>query len=242
MISQRVQISTREIVRKIPILGRITYQIYRRLPARYKKPGPFPGSQKYWERRYCEKGDSGVGSYGKFAEFKAEIINAFVDKHSVRSVIDFGCGDGNQLILAKYPKYLGFDVSKTAISKCQKTFASDTTKSFSLMSKYKGERADVTLSLDVIYHLVEDKVFEHYMRTLFDASERYVIIYSSDYNNNRNDNEITYLKHRNFTTWIKMNLPNWKLIEHLPNKYPYQGDYTQGSFLTFLSTRKTPAI
>jgi len=28
------------------------------------------------------------------------------------------------------------------------------------MSQYRGERADLALSLDVIYHLVEDRVFE----------------------------------------------------------------------------------
>ena len=41
-------------------------------------------------------------------------------------------------------------------------------------------KADLSLSLDVIYHLVEDDVFEYYMRTLFEASNGYVIIYASD--------------------------------------------------------------
>jgi hypothetical protein len=147
-------------------------------------------------------------------------------------VIEFGCGDGNQLTLAKYPAYLGFDLSETAISKCRELFAGDASKNFRSMADYKGEKADVALSLDVIYHLVEDDAFENYMRTLFASSNRYVIIYSSDSNDNRGY-EGTYIRHRKFTGWIRQNFPNWKLIEHIPNKYPYQGDYTQGSFAEF---------
>lgn len=45
--------------------------------------------------------------------------------------------------------------------------------------------ADLSLSLDVIYHLVEDEVFETYINTLFKSARRYVIIYSS----NSDDNE-----------------------------------------------------
>ena len=100
------------------------------------------------------------------------------------------------------------------------------------MSEYKGETADLTLSLDVIYHLVEDDVFAKYMRTLFAASTRYAIIYSSDTDDNRGY-EGTHVRHRKFTTWKEENQPNWKLIEHVPNRYPYRGDYKQGSFADF---------
>ena len=34
----------------------------------------FPGSQNYWRKRYAMGGNSGKGSYGKSAEFKAEIL------------------------------------------------------------------------------------------------------------------------------------------------------------------------
>jgi hypothetical protein len=46
-----------------------------------------------------------VGSYGKFAAFKAEVLNAFVQEMRVDTVIEFGCGDGNQLTLARYPLF-----------------------------------------------------------------------------------------------------------------------------------------
>ena len=41
-------------------------------------------------------------------------------------------------------------------------------------------RADLTLSLDVIYHLVEDDVFVSAMRALFDKAARFVVIYASN--------------------------------------------------------------
>lgn len=118
-----------------------------RLLGREKVRPPFPGSGAYWEERYAEGGNSGVGSYGFLAEFKAEILNAFVAAHGVRTVIEFGCGDGNQLRLARYPVYVGYDVSRTAITHCRKMFKSDDQKSFRLMGEYNGERADLTLSL-----------------------------------------------------------------------------------------------
>ena len=200
--------------------------------ARSKKPELFPGSAAYWEKRYSGGADSGVGSYGFFAEFKADVLNAFVATHYVQTVIEFGCGDGNQLGLAKYPTYFGFDVSSTAILKCRELFKSDEHKSFRSMSEYNGEKADLALSLDVIYHLVEDNVFEEYMGMLFEASNRYVIIYSSNSDDNRGY-EGTYIRHRKFTRWVQEHLQNWKLVEHLPNRYPYRGDYRKGSFAEF---------
>jgi SAM-dependent methyltransferase len=150
----------------------------------------------------------------------------------VRSVIEFGCGDGNQLTLAKYPAYLGFDVSETAVERCRKLFAADPAKKFDLMQRYHGERADLTLSLDVIYHLVEDEVFEHYMRALFDASTRYVVIYSSDSDDNRR-HEGPHVRHRRFSRWIRQNRADWRLSAHIPNRFPYKGDCKSGSFADF---------
>jgi len=227
----------KEIIKQIPILGDLAKRIYWKILAHRRIPQPFPGSAAYWEKRYSAGGDSGVGSYAFFAEFKADVLNRFVGTHDVQSIIEFGCGDGNQLRLAKYPTYLGLDISNTAIELCQKLFKSDRHMSFRLMSEYNGENADLTLSLDVVYHLVEDDVFEHYMRTLFEASNRYVIIYASDSDDNRGY-EGTHVRHRKFTRWIAANLLTWNLVEHLPNRYPYRGDYRKGSFAEFFIYEK----
>jgi hypothetical protein len=220
-------VPVKEYLKQLPLLGGLARSVRRRL-----KPSCQFHSAAYWEARYANGGDSGVGSYAKFADFKAEVLNEFVQENKIEEVIEFGCGDGNQVVLADYPYYTGYDVSSTAVAMCRTRFAQDLSKAFRLASEYQGETADLTLSLDVIYHLVEDAVFAAYMRQLFGASRRYVIIYSS----NKEDNygrEDAHVRHRKFTSWIAQNLHNWELVRHIPNRYPYQGDFTQGSFAEF---------
>ena len=54
-------------------------------------------SSKYWNERYKHGGNSGDGSYGHLAEYKAEIINDFIEENQIHNIIEFGSGDGNQL-------------------------------------------------------------------------------------------------------------------------------------------------
>lgn len=152
----------------------------RRLWARWRPLLGFSGSQDYWRQRYRRGGDSGAGSGGESARFKASVLNAFVRELGVDSVIEFGCGDGRQLELSEYPNYSGLDISQEAVNRCRKLFFHDATKSFSLVEDYDGAKADLSISLDVLFHLVEDEVYDSYLRMLFGASSRYVIIYSSD--------------------------------------------------------------
>jgi len=194
------------------------------------RPGPFGGSQSYWEQRYRHGGDSGPGSYGKFATFKADFLNTFVARESIHSVIEFGCGDGNQLTLAKYPRYLGFDVSEAALARCRQRFANRPEMRFASLQDYRGETAELALSLDVVFHLVEDDVFEDYMRRLFASAARFVIIYSSDHDAPWNG---SHVRHRAFSSWVAANLPGWERLQHVRNRYPYGGDYQEGSFSDF---------
>jgi hypothetical protein len=140
-----------------------------------------------------------------------------VRENNITSIIEYGCGDGNQLRSADYPRYLGFDVSPAAVSKCQQIFAQDPTKQFRLISQYAGETAELTLSLDVIYHLVEDDVFDSYMRRLFDSATRFVMIYSS---NELLEDEAKHVRHRRFTNWVENNRTRWTLLQHIPNEFP----------------------
>jgi hypothetical protein len=66
--------------------------------------GGFRTSADYWEKRYRKGGSSGSGSYRKLAEFKAGVVNDFVSRNRIQTVIEHGSGDGAQLWLAKYPK------------------------------------------------------------------------------------------------------------------------------------------
>ncbi len=196
----------------------------------------FPGTKNYWEKRYATGDNSGLGSYGDMAQFKADVINDFVAEQSIQSVIELGCGDGNQLKLAKYPSYIGFDISPTAIALCRKLFPNDPAIRFALLDDYNGEKADLTLSLDVVYHLVEDEVFEDHMKMLFDAAKRFVIIYSI--NSDTFEEKASHIRVRKFSNWIDQNRTDWTLLKFIPNKYPYNIKDGTGSFADFYIYKK----
>jgi SAM-dependent methyltransferase len=196
---------------------------------------PFRTSSEYWEKRYVKGGNSGVGSYGRLANFKAEFLNNFVEQHRIKSVIEYGCGDGSQLELARYPSYTGIDVSPKAVEICRALFATDRSKRFLHTDTVKTPMvSDLALSLDVVYHLVEDSAFENYMHRLFDSAQRFVIIYSS----NLNDATPTrHVRHRHFTSWVEQYKPQWYVSAHVPNVYPYHpaspGDTSLADFYVF---------
>lgn len=195
-------------------------------------------SKKYWEQRYHSKLTSGTGSYGRLAEFKAEVINEFVEDHSVKSVIDLGCGDGNQLKLAKYPNYVGFDVTNEAIKICENKFKTDKSKLFFnyKILKKKEFQAELVISLEVIFHLIEDAVYHEYMINLFKLSSKYVIIYSSNYNEIIADHVVC----RKFTDWIDENQKdNFVLIQNIKNRFPFdENDQSQTAFSEFFIYKK----
>jgi len=172
-------------------------------------------SSKYWESRYVKGRTSGRGSYGKYALYKAEVINDFVKNHSINSIIDFGCGDGNQASFFNCSNYTGYDVSGKALEICKKRFKEDPSKIFT-NSIDTLNNVDLTLSCDVIFHLVEDDRYLKYLQQLFEFSNRYVIIYSS---NEDNDKCNKHVKHRKFTLTVSEYFPEWKLIEVIPSKY-----------------------
>lgn len=230
-----LRLPMKEQLKEIPILGSVASFIYGKLTGYPALPLFFPGSEDYWEERYAAGGTSGAGSYGKFAHFKADILNNFVEDQQIGSVIEFGCGDGNQLELAEYPVYTGYDVSETVIEMCRERFSDDPKKRFRLMEDYSDEQAELVLSLDVIYHLTEDDVFHDYMKHLFRASTRYVCIYSS---NRKSSAFSAHVRHRQFTDWIRRNTSGWKLMKHIPNRYPYRWHHKSGSFADFYIFKK----
>lgn len=208
------------LLKSIPVVGPATTKLSH-LPVfeRVRRLG-FPGSEAFWESTYRQGETSGPGSYGRLAEFKAEVLNDFVRTNDIQTIIEFGCGDGAQLRLAKYPEYVGVDVARTSIKRCSSLFADDAGKRFFLADALPKDIGlfDLALSLDVIYHLVENSVFDRYMRGLFSHSRRYVVIYSSNYDARTH---ATHVRHRKFTAWIEQNASDWQLESVLANRFPF---------------------
>ena len=181
-------------------------------------------TSKYWEARYKLNGKSGSGSYGNLALFKANFLNQFLLKNNINDVIELGCGDGNQLKFVKYKKYIGYDISPSAIKLCESIFKQDDSKKFYLLGKFQkiDLQTELSLSLDVIFHLIEDDLYEVYMNNLFSISNRYVIIYSSNYEKKLSE----HVRCRKFTNWVEKNQKNkFELVEIIKNKYPFNQNY-----------------
>ncbi|HUR48287.1 MAG TPA: class I SAM-dependent methyltransferase [Acidimicrobiales bacterium] len=228
----------KSVVLAIPLLGsglRWTWRGIRRFR--------FGGSSQYWEQRYATEGDSGAGSYGRLAEFKARVVNEVVSREQVESVVELGCGDGNQLTMLRVPRYLGLDVSRSAVKRCAERFDSDPLKSFAAYDPDAFHdragffRADLALSMDVLYHLVEDEVYERYLAHLFGSAERCVLIYSSDVDQ---PTPVVHVRHRNFTRDVSAAFPSWDLVEKLKNDYAEpdeDGEWSVSDF--YLYRRRT---
>jgi SAM-dependent methyltransferase len=223
------------VIKRIPVLNSIAKYIYFTFVEPRSK---FKGSELYWRKRYDAGLDSGEGSYLQLAQFNAKVRNDFVLEHGIKSVLELGCGDGNQLTLANYPRYLGVDVSPNALERCRERFPGDDSKQFQLLDSEICP-AELGLSLDVIFHLVEDTVFEAHLSRLFESATRFVIIYSSN-----TDEQATlqgsHVRHWKFTTWIDQELSGWIQVNHIPNEFPYNGDERISSFSDlYIFPRKT---
>lgn len=218
----------KRLLAEVPGLRRIAHAM---------RTARFPGTVEYWEQRYADGGNSGAGSYGMWADYKADVLNTFVAERSIRSVVEWGCGDGNQLSLANYPQYIGLDVSRTAVERCAGRFAGDATKNFHFVPAVSEDvsqfRGDLAISLEVIFHLIEDDVRDAYLRRLFESADRFVVVYATD-----SKFETVGGAHENrrpFTPWVEANAPDWKLTERIVR--PERTDPIESDF--FVYTRRS---
>jgi SAM-dependent methyltransferase len=230
-------LTSKERLKRVPVAGAGLARA-----ARYLRRYTFPGSRRYWERRYARGGTSGAGSEGAHARFKAEFLNMFVARHNVTSVVEFGCGDGQQLSLANYPRYLGLDISPTVLARTMARFSGDPTKSFIFYTPSRFSdpcrfiSADLAISLDVVYHLVEDGVYYLHLRHVFGAARRFVVLYTSDTDllAETPDPLVPHVRHRPVMRDVARLFPEWRLGEHVPNRHVYLGSDLPGSFSDFL--------
>ncbi len=174
-------------------------------------------SDNYWETRYRGGGTSGAGSTGRLARFKAVTINRFIAANGIRSVIDLGCGDGSQLAMLELPAdYVGVDVSPAALARCAARFPD---RRFVTPDALRTlPPAELTLALDVLYHLTDDRVFAATLATLFAWAIRFVVIYASNVDA---ASPAAHVRHRQFTDHVAATEPDWRLLAHLPNPYPF---------------------
>ncbi len=197
----------------------------------------FPGSAGYWDRRYRRGGTSGPGSEGEHRRFKAGYLNSFVAQNGIETVVEFGCGDGNQLALSEYRKYVGLDVSPQAIAMCESLYRDDPSKEFRLYDPATFNpqpTADLTLSLDVILHLVEDDVFDLHLAHLFGTAREFVIVYGSDIEVKPSETA-AHVRYRQFTSVIEEQFRSWRLEAVVAGLDPARADGPGTDFFVYRS-------
>ena len=138
--------------------------------------------KKYWEDNYKGNGNSGLGSYGSLADFKSSIVNKIIEEYQVKSTIEFGCGDGNQIRTINYGNYIGFDVSPTSVEMCGNIFKSDSNKKFlaydPLTFNSSEYSADMVVCLDVLYHITIEEDFVATLNSIFNTARKVVVLYT----------------------------------------------------------------
>ena len=150
------------------------------------------------------------------AAFKAGFINGFVADNAIADVLDLGCGDGHLLSLLQVPAYVGVDVSPAALACCVARFPQHRFLPFAALDASVG--ADLALSIDVIFHLVEDAVFAPLHARAVRPCERFVLMYSSNADRNWSS---PHVRHRRFTDHVADAGRSGGLLAHVPNRYPF---------------------
>jgi tetratricopeptide (TPR) repeat protein len=179
---------------------------------------------QWWDSSNSTQGAPAEVNYGRLSQFKAEILNGFIGAHGIRSMAELGCGDGSHLGLFQVDRYAGYDASPEAVKASSVRHLGDGSKAFEI---YRPRRpswkrmpgAELALSLDAVYLLLEDDAYEAHMRDLFQISERFVAVYS----NNTEDQPgmAGRIRGRRFTDWVERNVPDWTLCGFVPNRYPF---------------------
>jgi hypothetical protein len=160
---------------------------------------------KYWEHRYKNGGNSGDGSYGASAQLKGEYITNLISEYNIKLINDYGHGDCNQLNYIKgFESYVGYDISNSARLKCLNKNIKNT-KFINNVNDFGY--SDLSMSLDVLYHIIDYDDFKIYLNNLFDNT-KYVLIYAMDLDEDNNNHVLA----RKFTNYISNTFSEFELV------------------------------
>lgn len=161
----------------------------------------------YWDSRWRD-GPPCPGSNGDTAASKAAWLNAAVQDLDVRSIVDWGCGDGGQAALVNVGMYVGIEVAPSAWEAASVALA--TRDNCCVVLAPPGQqitvRADMAVSMDVVFHLTDDREYEEWIARVFGSASRFVAVYGTDYDSVVNG----HMRHHEVTRDAPA---DWSLIE-----------------------------
>ena len=163
---------------------------------------------EYWDSRYSSGGNSGNGSRGDHARYKSTYINGIIRSFPIETINELGHGDGYQLSLMEGDfKYYGYDISSFIRNKLIEEYKDNSRYTF-LDSLDTMQKADLALSLDVLYHITDQKEWQEYINRLFELG-KYVLIYAQDMDKRGQSHVVS----RKFTKYIDDNITTHHMIE-----------------------------
>ena len=130
----------------------------------------------YWEERYASGGASGPGSIGSSRKWKWSVIDCFIPQ--VDHVIDVGCGDLSFWEGRNCKYYTGIDVSKTVIEGNRKKRLEWNFIVSPAETRINGLKSECVVCLDVLFHIMDDKVFIAVLDNLCHYSIKYIVIHT----------------------------------------------------------------
>jgi predicted O-methyltransferase YrrM len=170
----------------------------------------------YWDRRYATGGTSGAGSRGAEAEEKVRLVQRVIDEHGVRSVLDLGCGDGYVASRLRVAEYVGYDPAPSALALCRAAMPGR-----AFVGELPAGPFDLVLSLDVMFHLVDDADYREHIFWLLSLGSC-ALVWSTDHA----ERGAKHVLHRKWTADVP---PGWA-VTRIPTEHKS----------AYLLTRKTP--
>ena len=169
-------------------------------------------SVRYWDGRYRAGRSSGHGSEGQTAIAKASYVNRVVEREDIVSIIDWGVGDGTVLShITDEVDYTGVDISPTILTRLRRRFGFRGEFLLADIAALRHLSADMALSMDVMFHLVNDEDYERYLARLFGSATRFVLVYSTNFDDK--GRSARHVRHRNWVTDVRARFPQWALDE-----------------------------
>lgn len=171
--------------------------------------------QNYWNNEYSLSHGSGLGSTGAMLDHKIEFLNKFFKDHNIKTVIDFGCGDGKLMKNLKIEDedYIGIDISEVAVEICERIRPKAQFIDIAFPEFEPKFKADCCICIDVLFHIIDDIELELTLKKIFEYATRFVILYTF---NQERENERPHVKSRIITQIVERLKLKYKVLEKIP--------------------------
>ncbi len=164
----------------------------------YVKPSPYPlvnnriaqfnqklreqrarnfDNRLFWNYRYSENREvgSGLGSRGKFRDFKRDLLKNLADSDHFRTILDIGCGDMEVGSALPAAGYVGVDVSNVVIDRNRDIYPDRTFICGSFLDLDLSP-ADLVVCMDVLIHIDDSDYYKRFIRRLVEKTIKVGVI------------------------------------------------------------------